>query len=1133
VFRNSVRSALLRKQVSWATAAVLVQAAVGLCSSTAHGQVVYYYPGSGVLQLNDSGSNYFANLGSILVYVANTSYLPSGGTVMNLSSSSNWTWQVQSAGGSGGDYMDWSYTYPSDTPLPQGVYTMAQLPAGLSALAFGYSYSQVHPPESFNYGVGDTSSGAVGAMEYGSVLGGSTTGSIVTTKRSVPSENDWIGPVNGSWNTASNWSLGHSASASETASFVTASLAGTVTLDRNQSAGSLWFDSSSPYTIASGSGAFTLSLSNTASIWIDSGLHTISAPLALSGSLTVDAEPAGNVAPTSTGLIISGPISGGSSLAKIGPGILYMSNANNSYNGGTSITGGTLSAAAAGSLGAGGSVTIADATLDFSASGSFAQGISLSGSGTNVIQPDAGVMTLSGAVSGSGGLTKAGNGTLALSNGGNLYSGGTSVAAGILRLQAVTALGSTSPVTVAGGAELDLDGTSPTMANISGSGTVTNSALSTTSTLSAAYVGGTASFAAAIQDGAGHIALSVPSGGLLTLGNTANTFSRGVSVSGGTLGISADGNLGGPASGVALNNGTLLLGGSTSFTLGSGRAISLAGNSSIDVVAGQSATIAGTLSGGTLTKTDGGMLYLTGSNTYGGGTVVNGGTLAAAFDSSLGASGAGITINNATLQLASGTSNRNLLLGSGFPALSVASGALTEAGLVSGGSNALTKTGPGTLALTNASNNFSGILLQAGGLLNNDATGDSLAGGNGQVVVTGGTLMGSGTFVQPVTVMAGGDIMAGDASTMGVMTLQNGLNLVQGASAATWTLKIDAYGDSDSLNFGTVTGANSTLNISGSATLLVTGAPLPSTTTPYTIITNAQAASPTQTNPVDAANLIVQAPLGFTGSVYQSSAYYFNPNFPNGLFAYSLSFTSATAWIVSGTGNWSTNSNWSDNVPLFNNSPLAGCTAIFGAAGSGTVVLPGSGTTTYVNTLVFANSSSSYTLSPGAGGSTLSFLRDSTGQSGGAIDQGGAFVEVVYGRDTIAVPSRLNCDLNVSTLDPAAAMTFSGALSGTGSLTATGSGRLILSGSNTYSGGTNVEGGILIVENSDSLLDGSSLVVGEGASSLFGSSLASPVVPSIVSPVPEPGTVAILAVGAICCLAARKSRRFRVWKRLQ
>ena len=257
-------------------------------------------------------------------------------------------------------------------------------------------------------------------------------------------------------------------------------------------------------------------------------------------------------------------------------------------------------------------------------------------------------------------MTKAGNATLALSNAANTFGGGANVVAGTLQIRSSTALPSASSVTVGGGS-VDLYGTSPTLATISGAGTATNNNPSTTSTLTAAYIGGTASYSAAIQDGTGKIVLYVPSGGMLTLSNTANTFSGGSSVGGGTLGISADGNLGGPASGVAFNNGTLQLQGNTNFTLGSSRAISLAGSSTINIVAGQSVAIAGAVSGNTLTKTDGGMLSLTGANNYSGGTVINGGTLAAANDS-LGAAGGGVTINNATLQIGGGNRTAPLIV---------------------------------------------------------------------------------------------------------------------------------------------------------------------------------------------------------------------------------------------------------------------------------------------------------------------------------------------------------------------------------------------------------------------------------------------------------------------------------------
>ncbi len=252
----------------------------------------------------------------------------------------------------------------------------------------------------------------------------------------VPSEDDWTGPACGAWSTSGNWTLAGTTTqrvprATDTASFVNPALAGTISLSGTQNAGSLWFDSSSPYTLSGGSTA-ALALSSTGTIWIGAGEHTIAAPLVITGSLTVDAESSAIVGPSCVGLVISSQVSGTGALMKIGPGILYLSNTDNPYRGNTSITAGTLSVAGGGSLGASGSLAIANATLDFSGSGTFARTIALTGAGVNTIEADSGPLTLSGAISGSGGLTKTGNGTLVLSSAANSFGGGTFVNSGTL-----------------------------------------------------------------------------------------------------------------------------------------------------------------------------------------------------------------------------------------------------------------------------------------------------------------------------------------------------------------------------------------------------------------------------------------------------------------------------------------------------------------------------------------------------------------------------------------------------------------------------------------------------------------------------------------------------------------------------
>ena len=347
----------------------------------------------------------------------------------------------------------------------------------------------------------------------------------------------------------------------------------------------------------------------------------------------------------------------------------------------------------------------------------------------------------------------------------------------------------------------------------------------------------------------------------------------------------------------------------------------------------------------------------------------------------------------------------------------------------------------------------------------------------GQLNVAGGTLAGSGTILQHVKVL-GGDLIAGNSSQMGTLTLQNGLDLANGT---TWTLKIDGNGDSDYLDFGStqgVTAIHSALAISGSPTLLVTGTPLPSTVNTYTIVYNDRSFTGATTN---LGNIQVQAPVGFVGTLSDGVP---RNDAIGGYHDIRLTFTGPTAWTTSGSGAWNSSGNWTNGVP--SSGTVLGAAALFGTSGSGTVSLPGSGAT-LINALVFANSTSSYTLSAAVGGSAK-FVRLSAANG---ANEGAAAVEIVSGQDTISTAAQFADTLDVSTLNHTAAMTFSGALSGSGGLVLSGSGSVYLSNANnSFSGGTSVEGGTLYLTNRGSILDGSSLTVGAGGTAVFNSSAA-------------------------------------------
>ena len=87
-------------------------------------------------------------------------------------------------------------------------------------------------------------------------------------------------------------------------------------------------------------------------------------------------------------------------------------------------------------------------------------------------------------------------------------------------------------------------------------------------------------------------------------------------------------------------------------------------------------------------------------------------------------------------------------------------------------------------------------------------------------------------------------------------------------------------------------------------------------------------------------------------------------------------------------------------------------------------------------------------------------------------------------------------------------------------------GTLTLTGTNTYAGGTTVTTGALILDGAASLLAGSSLTIGNanGPGAVFATpaSVQQGAVPGAgVAPVPEPGTLALLAVGVAFAIGLR------------
>ncbi|TCS99735.1 autotransporter-associated beta strand repeat-containing protein, partial [Aquabacter spiritensis] len=239
-----------------------------------------------------------------------------------------------------------------------------------------------------------------------------------------------------------------------------------------------------------------------------------------------------------TGSTFSGAITGSGCVTKTGAGTLTLTGTS-SYSGPTTVSGGAIQVYAAGALGTGALALEGPGTLRASETFTYASAISLTpvdgiGGGTFEVD-DSKTLTLTGAIAGLGNLAKTGTGTLVV-GGTNSYSGATEVTAGILIATGGQAIGDTSAVNVALGAQFILQG-NETVGSITGSGGLVldgatlNTGGDNTSTVYAGAIGGTGGLT---KSGTGTLTLS-----------GANTYSGDTEVTGGGLAVtgSVDGDV--------------------------------------------------------------------------------------------------------------------------------------------------------------------------------------------------------------------------------------------------------------------------------------------------------------------------------------------------------------------------------------------------------------------------------------------------------------------------------------------------------------------------------------------------------------------------------------------------------------
>jgi len=623
-------------------------------------------------------------------------------------------------------------------------------------------------------------------ITYALSLATSSTTSITLSLTSDAVNYFWTGNSSSSWSSINNFATTHTGSVSQsgnlgstsnvflTADSPTLGNLASQTLDGNYTINSLTFTGngtgagSTGITLGSGTGtALTLSAANqfadpTASgttnyaagiglvVQPGSAAHTISANINLGNSQTWQISNSSTNPLTVSGVIADAPSTLLDALTLTGSGALVLTNTN-TYDGGTTVTGGTLMLGTGGALASTGALTVnGTGTFDLGGNTQTIGGLSDGGVSTGTITASTGSSTLivnnSTQSTFSGTITDNSSNNLAASlaldlvgsanvtlSGSNSFTNGTTLTGASLTVSNNYALGSATSSNLGAGLSIpNVSGTSnafftsanPNIASLSGSagarvilGSTSGTGSSTTlnvGTGGTALYGGGVIFAGVISDQSGTKAgaigsLTVDGGGTLALAG-ANTFTGVTTITGSSV-INGNSELLLQNS-LALQDSTLNYnntGGILNF--GSLTAVTLAGLTGSENLALSNASVAavaltignnnvtsvytGNLGGaGSLTKNGSGS-FTTGSGglggaTYPGATTINQGTFIVGGNSDL--------TGGVTLTGANGTDNLTV---QDNAVVSSTATMIIDSNTANPGAGTVIVTGTGTLAVGN------------------------------------------------------------------------------------------------------------------------------------------------------------------------------------------------------------------------------------------------------------------------------------------------------------------------------------------------------------------------------------------------------------------------------------------------
>jgi autotransporter-associated beta strand protein len=750
-------------------------------------------------------------------------------------------------------------------------------------------------------------------------------------------------------------------------------------------------------------------------------------------------------------------------LTKIGTGTFALNGAN-TYDGPTTISAGTLQISAANNLGdasANNTIIFTGGTLESTANSydlGATRSVLLTGTGT--FQVDTGsALTVSGVVSGGGGIGKTGTGTLILTSP-NTYSGVTTINAGALNVQTATALGGTANGTIvnAGGA-LQLQGgiTIATEAlTLNGTGVGNTGALRNVSGANS-YTGPvTLASAARINSDSGTLTVATIGGAFpLTIGGLGNTTVTGAITTGANL-VTLDG------------AGIVTFSGANTFTgnivVNGGELIANEGNGSTGVVAtslgdadtaGRSVTVTnGTLVFAVPNVTGGGSQSAPANYTAFSLTNSTWNFTAAGGNATVGA----VTLNGSTINIQN-TGSQALYEAIGFAGSVTVSGtasAITGLGGAFEGANLGigNPVAAGYQTTFTVGNTVNGTA--SGGTAPDLTVGIPLVNGNNNAVAvsTGLILNGPGTllltatntYTGPTTINSG-TLQLGNGTAGNDGTIANSSGITDNGALV--------YNRSGALSSGVLISGNGSVTISGSGSQTLTAA---NTYTGPTTITSG------------ATLQLGNGTAGNDGTIQGSSGIT-----DNGTLIYDRFNVLSSAVAISGTGAVTVTGAGTQYLTAVNS--YSGLTTINsgatlelgnGSSGSDGTILNTSGITDN-GTLVynrFGNLSSSIVIS-GNGGVTVSgpgsqTLTAANSYSGTTIINSGGTLQLgdgTAGHDGTILNTSGITDNGTLIYNRSGALSSGIVIAGAGAVKVSGTGSQTLTAANTYTGATTINSG--------------------------------------------------------------------------